>query len=76
MKKVSLLLPATVATEPSVVTARPTSPVAKQPGILKISAQPQNIGTGGKKSGQPIAFDLGAMIDALEVITVVSESSH
>lgn len=67
VKKVSLLLPATVATEPSPPPATPSSPVAKQPGILKMPAQAQTQGTsGGKKSKQPIAFDLGAMIDALE----------
>ena len=33
--------------------------------------QPQSNSGGGKKSKQPIAFDLGAMIDALEVRMVV-----
>ena len=61
------------------VTARPSSPVTKQPGILKISPQPQNVNPGGKKSKQPIAFDLGAMIDALEVelqSTLFTDTRH
>ncbi|XP_045184990.2 uncharacterized protein LOC123542996 isoform X2 [Mercenaria mercenaria] len=67
-KKVSLLLPGTVAQEPSHSSTphQPNTSAVKQPGILKTSQIPPPPASSGKKSKQPITYDLGALIDALE----------
>ncbi|XP_052267656.1 uncharacterized protein LOC127869273 isoform X1 [Dreissena polymorpha] len=79
-KKVSLLLPGTVALEP---TYQPNTSI-KQPGILKTSSHvvtppppvSQGSAGGGKKSKMPIMCDLGALIDAFEVKKVQEQKKE